>query len=147
MGTRGAALGLMGMVEAVGSRRHVEMMMTRKVLTPAAAMEIKRLYDLQDSFGRRLHSQMEIATMLGVSETTVFRTIHRRGAYMGVRDLPTDDEAAASEARFRKMNPHLFEDTALAKMQAAVAEVKEQPERVNAMLKDIATSPRSPLDE
>ena len=119
--------------------------MTKKVLTGAAAMEIKRLYALVDERGGRLHSQMEIADMLGVSETTVFRAVHKRAAYGGVRDLPTDGEAGESERRFRAARPELFkeEDSALAKLQRAVAEVRELPKRVDEMLDEL----RSPLDE
>lgn len=124
--------------------------MSRKVLTNAAAMEIKRLYELEDQFGRKIHSQMEIASMLGVSETTVFRTIHKRGAYMALRDVPTETEAQESLKRFMTANPkYAQQDTALQKLQAAVTEVKELPKRVDAMLSEISTEtiPRSPLDE
>ena len=118
--------------------------MTDKVLTGAAAMEIKRLYALVDERGKRVHSQMEIADMLGVSETTVFRAVHKKAAYAGVRDLPTKEEAEESERRFRSARPELFpEDTALAKLQRAVAEVRELPKRVDVMLDEL----RSPLDE
>ena len=118
--------------------------MTKKVLTGAAAMEIKRLYALVDARGGRLHSQMEIADMLGVSETTVFRAVHKRAAYGGVRDLPTDGEAEESERKFRSARPELFEeDSALGKLQRAVAEVRELPKRVDKMLDEL----RSPLDE
>lgn len=118
--------------------------MTRKILTEAAAMEIKRLYELVDARGNRVHSQMEIASMLGVSETTVFRTIHRRGAYMKVRELPTDNEAQESERRFRAEHPELFQDLALEKMQQAVRTVKEAPQRVEGMLGELAGDPFAP---
>ena len=85
----------------------VEMDMGRKVLTPAAAMEIKRLYGLVDGRGRAMYSQMTIASMLGVSETTVFRVINHGGAYGAVPELPTDEEAKASEERFKAANPEL----------------------------------------
>lgn len=81
--------------------------MGRKVLTGAATMEIKRLYGLKDSLDRPLYTQLQIADMLGVSETTVFRAIHKSGAYKGVRDLPTDNEAKKSLERFLAMNPGL----------------------------------------
>jgi DNA-binding MurR/RpiR family transcriptional regulator len=103
-------------------------------------MEIKRLYELKDAFDRRLHSQMEIARMLGVSETTVFRTIHKRGAYEGIRDLPTDQEAAESQARFLAANSHLLDQggSALEKLQSAIAEVKARPAKVNGMLDELS---------
>lgn len=94
--------------------------MTRKVLTPAAAMEIKRLYALEDEKGNKLHSQSSIAADLGVSETTVFRTIHKRGAYMALPELKTDEEAAAS----------------LERLQRLVAAEKAKPAAVNAMLEE-----------
>lgn len=120
--------------------------MTKKVLTGAAAMEIKRLYALVDARGGRLHSQMEIADMLGVSETTVFRAVHKRAAYGGVRDLPTEGEAEESERRFREARPELFEeDTALARLQRAVAEHRALPGKVDEMLGELNV--RSPLDE
>ena len=120
--------------------------MTDKVLTGAAAMEIKRLYALVDERGKRVHSQMEIAGMLGVSETTVFRAVHKRAAYAGMRELPTDGEAEESEKRFRLARPELFaEDTALEKLQRAVAQVRELPKRVDAMVEELNL--RSPLDE
>ena len=117
--------------------------MGKKVLTAAAAMEIKRLYALEDVRGNRLHSQMEIADMLGVSETTVFRVVHKRAAYSAVRELPTSDEAKESEVRFRAANPHLFEDSAAKKMREAIAEVRAIPAKVEGMLNEM----RSPLDE
>lgn len=70
------------------------------ILTPSAVMEVKRLYALLDERGRRQYSMMEIAEMLGVGETTVYRAVKKRGAYMAVRDLPTDTEAAESAKRF-----------------------------------------------
>lgn len=138
LGTRGPVLGLMGMVEAVGSRqRDEEIVMGRKVLTPAAAMEIKRLRAMKDSRGLPVYSQMKIAAMLGVSETTVFRVLNYGGAYGTVPELKTDEEAKASEARFRAANPELFQNSALEKMQTAVAEIKDIPARVEGMLKEL----------
>ena len=115
--------------------------MTKKVLTPAAAMEIKRLYALEDEKGNKQHSQMDIAAMLGVSETTVFRVVHKRAAYMAIRELPTDEEAKESERRFVAAHPELF--GAADKMAAEIKVVKELPKKIDAMLDEI----RSPLDE
>ena len=137
LGTRGPVLGLMGMVEAMGSRQHMETIMGRKVLTDAAAAEILRLRAMKDSRGLPVYSQMKIASLLGVSETTVFRVLNRGGAYMATPELKTDEEAAASEARFRAMNPELFQNSTLEKMQAAVAEIKDIPARVEGMLKEL----------
>lgn len=114
--------------------------MGRKVLTGAATMEIKRLYSLKDANGRPQYSQMQIAEMLGVGETTVFRVIHKVGIYAQVRELPTDAEAEASLEKFKKMNPHLFAeegDAALTKLQAAVQQVKEKGEAGDKMLAEL----------
>lgn len=82
--------------------------MSKRIMTPSAAMEAKRLYAILDERGRRQHSMMDIAAFLGVGETTVYRAIHAKGAYMGVRELPSNAEASASEAAFRAANPELF---------------------------------------
>jgi hypothetical protein len=74
-----------------------------RVLTPAAATAILELHEEKDSWGRPLHSQGAIAEMLGVSETTVFRVIHRRGAYGNVKPPKTDEDAAASLERLQEM--------------------------------------------
>ena len=79
-----------------------------QLLTPAAVMEAKRLYEERDGRGRRLHSIMGLAAEFGVGETTMYRALKRRGAYVGVRELPTQEDAAASEARFRAQHPELF---------------------------------------
>ena len=113
--------------------------MAKKALTPAAAMEIKRLYALMDERGNRLYSQMRIGGMVGVSETTVFRVVHKEAAYAAVRELPTDDEAAASEARFRAANPQLFEQDVLAKMASAVAREVGKPAQVAGMLDELSS--------
>ena len=76
--------------------------MTRKVFTPAAAMEAKRLYSLMDDRGNHVHSQMEIAAMLGVSETTVFRAVHKRGAYLALPEVKTDADAEESLRVFKE---------------------------------------------
>ncbi len=114
--------------------------MTRKVLTPSAAMEIKRLHALRDSRGQPVHSQMTIADMLGVSETTVFRVIHKRAAYSNLREVPTDADAAASEARFKEEHPELF--GGVGKLQAEA----EKLLKADRMLEEI-TVPKDPLTE
>jgi predicted transcriptional regulator len=81
---------------AVDTRR---LDMSRKVLNPGTVMEIKRLYAETDRLGRGLHTQRAIAEMLGIGETTVFRALSKAGAYQGVRDLPTSEEAADVLAR------------------------------------------------
>ena len=116
--------------------------MGRKVLTGAAAMEIKRLYSLLSSTGKPLHSQMEIARIVGVSETTVFRVIHKGGAYAQVRELPTEDEAEASLKRFKEVNRHLFSEeemgeTVLGKLQAAIRETQEKSQAGDKMLEEL----------
>jgi len=113
--------------------------MTRKTLTPSAAMEIKRLYSLTDENGKQLHTMMDIAEIMGVGETTVYRAIKSRGAYMAIPALKTDDDAAASEKRFREMNPQLFpEGNMVDKMQQQVTERKETPAK---MLDEIEDTP------
>ncbi len=96
--------------------------MSRKILTPSAAMEIKRLYELADSRGRPLHSQMEIASILGVSETTVFRVVKRRGAYGELRELPSQGDVQESMAKFAAANPDLMPTQA--RMEAEIAKVR-----------------------
>lgn len=122
--------------------------MGSKVLTPAAAMEAKRLYEMKDSRGKRIYSQLQIAEMLGVSETTVFRVVHRSAAFAGLREMPTDQEAKASLEKFLQGNPDLAPQGALEKMQAAVREVKELPGRVEGMLDELRRPmPVNPLEE
>ena len=109
--------------------------MTRRALTPAAAMEIKRLYELRDSKGNLMHSQLQIAGMLGISETTVFRVIHKAGAYVALPAVKTNAEAAASAAAFKEAHPELF--GAEGKMVAAVAAEKKKVAVVNETLTDL----------
>ena len=96
--------------------------MSKRIMTPSAAMEAKRLYAILDERGRRQHSMMDIAAFLGVGETTVYRAIHAKGAYMRVRELPSNAEASASEAAFRAAHPELFGEAPLA--QPAATETK-----------------------
>lgn len=121
--------------------------MSKKVLTPAAAMEAKRLYALRDARGRQLHSQMEIADLLGVSETTVFRAVHKRAAYAGVRELPTGTDAEKSLAEFRRLHPEYFEGQATEKMQAEILRAVEAPGKVVGLLEELRSPPKSALDE
>ena len=121
--------------------------MSKKVLTPAAAMEAKRLYALRDSRGRQLHSQMEIADLLGVSETTVFRAVHKRAAYAGVRELPTGGEAERSLTEFRTAHPEYFEGQATEKMAQEIDRAIAAPGKVAEMLEELRSPPKSVLDE
>lgn len=131
--------------------------MGRKVLTGAATMEIKRLYSLVDSYGKPLYSQMQIAKMLGVGETTVFRAVHKIGAYERVQDLPTDTQAKTSMddvlGRLMKTHPHLVPkeysnglgeveekeagDAALEKMQAMLEMEQKKREAGSKMLDEL----------
>lgn len=104
--------------------------MSRRVFTPAAAMEAKRLYGLEDEKGNRLHSQMEIAAMLGVSETTVFRAVHKRGAYMGLPAVKTEEDSAAS----------------LERLQAAIAREKLEVALPQEILKGLEEAPFTDRD-
>lgn len=76
--------------------------MGRRVLTLAAAVEIKRLYAEVDQYGRKRYSQMQIAEMLNVSETTVFRAIRSSAAYRFTPEPKTDEDAAASLKRLQE---------------------------------------------
>ena len=58
--------------------------MAKKTLTLEAAMEIKRLYELRDACGNRLYSQLQVGDIVGVSETTVFRTVRQKAKCMEV---------------------------------------------------------------
>ena len=73
--------------------------MSRKALTPAAAGEIRRLYDEKDEWGEPRYSGAWIADQLGVSESTVWRVIRRQAAYAKVIAAPTQDQMTASMER------------------------------------------------
>ena len=77
--------------------------MSKRALTPAAAMEIKRLRTERNDWGEAKWSAAEIAEKLGVSESTVWRVLKKRAAYSAMRELPSEEEAAASLARFKEM--------------------------------------------
>ena len=77
--------------------------MSKRALTPAAAMEIKRLRAERNDWGEAKWSAAEIAEKLGVSESTVWRVLKKRAAYSAMRELPSEEEAAASLARFKDM--------------------------------------------
>lgn len=79
-----------------------------RVLTPAAAMEAARLYELRNSKGRPVHTLASIADILGVGETTIFRVVKRRGAFTALPALKTEEEAAQSAAAFEAAHPELF---------------------------------------
>lgn len=111
--------------------------MASKVLTSAATMEIKRLRTILDHRGNPKYSQMKIAGMLGVSETTVFRVLNHGGAYGAVPEVKTDAEAEASLAKFKAMNPHMFNESAINKLNAVAAEVQAPAKAANAMLDEL----------
>jgi len=114
--------------------------MTRRILTPAAAMRIKQLYEEEDQWGRKVHTQMAIAKEMGVSETTVYRVIHSGGAYMAMPEPATEEEAEASAGRFAERFPDLVpEGSGMAKL----AEVAEERGRGDRMIEEL----RGPLDE
>ena len=98
--------------------------MGRRVLTPAAAMEIKRLHGIVDQWDRPVYTQIEIAKKLGVSETTVFRVLHKVGPYETLREVPTDTEAAESYAKLVRM---LEESKTASASGRPAKEVKEKP--------------------
>lgn len=110
-------------------------MATRRALSASAALEIKRLANEVDERGRKRYSQMAIAKMLGVGETTVFRVLNGAGAYQALPDPKTEDEALESARRFREEHPELF--TAEGKMVAAVTKEKEQVATVDKALSDL----------
>lgn len=99
-------------------------MASKRILSPAAALEIKRMAAELDERGRRRWTQMAIAKALGVGETTVFRVLQGSGAYQALPEIKTEAEAEESSARFRAEHPELF--TAEGKMVAAVTKVKDQ---------------------
>lgn len=114
--------------------------MTRRILTPAAAMRIKQLYAEVDDLGRGVYSQMEIAKMMGVSETTVYRAIKSFGAYMALPELATEEEAGASLERFKERFPGLSPDGA---GHSKLAELAEDRGKGDKMVEEL----RGPLDE
>ena len=73
-----------------------------RVLTPEEAMRAKELYEQKDAYGRRKLSQMKIARMLGVSETTIFRIVNRAGGYRDLKELPKEEDVLASQERVMK---------------------------------------------
>ena len=103
--------------------------MTKKILTQTLAQEIQRLYELQNS-GRKIYSQLQIANILGVSETTVFRAIHKRAAG---KEPPDDIRAQESLAKFQQT----LECKALEKMQKAIADVRAAPDKTAALLEEL----------
>ena len=76
--------------------------MSKRTLTPEAAMKIKQLYAEVDEWNRGVYTQVEIAKMMGCSETTVYRAIHSAGAYMALPELATEAEAEESLETFKK---------------------------------------------
>ncbi len=111
--------------------------MTRKVLTPSAAMEIKRLYGLMDEKGNRIHSMMELAAQFAVGETTVYRAIHSRSAYLALPEPKTEQEAHDSALRFAE------------RMAAESAGVVQKQAPAAAMLKELGviTPPGPPMSD
>jgi len=108
---------------------------TKRVLSAAAALEIKRMAAEVDERGRKRWSQMAIAKALGVGETTVFRVLQGSGAYQALPEVKTETEAEESSARFRAEHPELF--TAEGKMIAAVTKQRDQIAVVDKTLDDL----------
>ena len=73
-----------------------------RVLTPEEAMRVKELYEQKDAYGRRKLSQMKIARMLGVSETTIFRIVNQAGGYRDLKEIPKEEDAQVSLERVMK---------------------------------------------
>ena len=114
--------------------------MTRRSLTPQQAMRIKELYGEVDSLGRGRYSQMEIAKLMGVGETTVYRAIRSFGAYARLPEPAAEDEAADSLDAFKKRFPGLVPEPSGIDRLAEEAAVRGQGD---AMVAEI----RGPLDE
>ena len=112
-------------------------MSTRRALSPEAAMKIKQLYAKTDQWGKHVHSQMEIAKMMGVGETTIFRVLKSSGAYMALPELVVEGEAEASLADFKERFPELAPGHS-----KLVEELKEHG-KGDQMVDEM----RSPLDE
>lgn len=137
--------------------------MSRKVMSAEVAYEVKRLYAELDERGRRRYSQMEIAKMLGVGETTVYRAVKSMGAYKALEEPKTQREleleAEASQRRFAALagleipSGLLKEDEepkGLKKLSELAAAEAAKDRRADELLNELTgeqSGPRNPLDE
>ena len=111
--------------------------MSKKILTPAAAGEIRRLRDEVDEWGEPCWSGAQIADKLGVSESTVWRVIRKQAAYARVKAAPTPEQIQQSMERTLSMlataAPEAAEtNSSLQKLRDEIAERKrflEDPEK------------------
>lgn len=121
------------------------------VLTPAAAMTAKKMYQEVDGRGRRIHSYRTIARYLMVSESTILRVITESGAYMGLPEAKTDAtldlEAQESQIRFFRNNPDIAAKAGATtdvvdKMAEAVAKAREKNVRGDTLLRELEEQPQ-----
>ena len=77
-------------------------MADKRVLGRDALLEVRAMYEERLGNGVRRYSQAQIAKILGVSETTVFRAVRALGAYVEETDNlaapPTEAQQAAIAA-------------------------------------------------
>lgn len=76
----------------------------RALLAFELVQEIKRMYEERRAGGRRRYTQMEIAKLLGLGETTVYRAIKSMGAYHAAPEPVSEaDMLARSKASLARM--------------------------------------------
>lgn len=136
--------------------------MSRKRLTNEQAYRIKQLYMELDDFGRPRYTQMQLARMFGVGETTVYRAINSQSAYDGLSEPKTEQqlrvEAEQSAVRLAAdlgiqlsgaaVEPPQAVDVTLKIEQAIAAERERQAMRDPAkLLEELKSLPKNPLDE
>lgn len=84
-----------------------KVMKESSVLNYDAAMEVKRMYEVKDERGRRVHSHRSLAKRFQCSETTILRAINNDGAFEALPtplgDAEMNKRAAESLVKFQKM--------------------------------------------
>ena len=73
--------------------------MSKRALTPSAAGKILELREELNEWGEHIYTGDEIAELLGVSPSTVWRVIHKQAAYARVKAAPTQAQMQASMER------------------------------------------------
>lgn len=59
-----------------------------KALSAEVLWQARQMYAEKDGLGRPVHSMMEIAARLGISETSVFRAVHNKGRFANRVNAP-----------------------------------------------------------
>lgn len=136
--------------------------MGRRKLSTDVAYKVKTLYQERDERGNWRYTQAQIATMLGVGETTIHRAVKSIGAY---RDLVEPKSAKQIDldalASLRKVQAELglpaipseeavqAELSPAERMAVAIAaeRTRTDPDRLTKELIQDGSETRNPLDE